>query len=399
MPRARAGPRLWLKPAVEKDGRTIRRATWVIRDGSRMRGTGCGEADREQAEIALADYIIEQYQPPRSRNRDPAHILVADVLNIYLADIVPHQARPGEAADRIVRLSDFFGGKTLADINGALCRAYAQARGSPAAARRELEDLRAAINHHRREGLCAEIVSVALPGKPAGRQRWLTRAEAARLIWAAWRYRERQKGHATGRRSRRHVAKFILVALYTGTRAGAVCAAAFEPLPGAGWIDLERGVFYRRPQDARETKKRRPPVPLPNRLLAHLRRWRAAGQTYAVEWNGRPVQSVRKAFARAARDAGLGDDVTPHVLRHTAATWQMQAGVPIWEAAGYLGMTEQTLRETYGHHHPDYMRAARDAFTAGNRNGNRNSGTMRDDPHRSETNLIDLQRKIATKDL
>ena len=32
-----------------------------------------------------------------------------------------------------------------------------------AAARRELEDLRAAINHHRREGLCSEIVSVVLP--------------------------------------------------------------------------------------------------------------------------------------------------------------------------------------------------------------------------------------------
>ena len=37
-----------------------------------------------------------------------------------------------------------------------------------AAARRELEDLRAAINHHRREGLCSEIVSVVLPRAAAG---------------------------------------------------------------------------------------------------------------------------------------------------------------------------------------------------------------------------------------
>jgi hypothetical protein len=40
-------------------------------------------------------------------------------------------------------------------------------------ARRELEDLRAAINHHRREGLCSEVVSVVLPEKSAGRELWL----------------------------------------------------------------------------------------------------------------------------------------------------------------------------------------------------------------------------------
>jgi hypothetical protein len=51
-------------------------------------------------------------------------------------------------------------------------------------------------------------------------------------------------------------------------------------------------------------------------------------------------------------------DVTPHSLRHTAATWLMQAGCPIWEAAGFLGMSEKTLRETYAHHHPDFLKGA-----------------------------------------
>ena len=35
---------------------------------------------------------------------------------------------------------------------------------------------------------------------------------------------------------------------------------------------------------------------------------------------------IDKAFANVAADAGFGNDVTPHVLRHTAATWLMQAG-------------------------------------------------------------------------
>jgi hypothetical protein len=33
----------------------------------------------------------------------------------------------------------------------------------------------------------------------------------------------------------------------------------------------------------------------------------------------------------------------------------MQRGVPIWEAAGFLGMSPEVLQDTYGHHHPDYL--------------------------------------------
>jgi integrase len=111
----------------------------------------------------------------------------------------------------------------------------------------------------------------------------------------------------------------------------------------------------------RESKKRRPPVPLPKRLLAHLRRWHRLGQRYAVEWNGEPVKDCDKAFRNVAISARL-PDVTPHVLRHTAATWLMQLGVDKWQAAEYLGMTAKQLDETYGHHHPDHLKGPRQAF-------------------------------------
>src|SRR5215472_12368639 len=128
--------------------------------------------------------------------------------------------RDRERPARLHALDSYFGRLTLADINGQTCRDYAASRPK-GAARRELEDLRAAINYHRREGLCSEIVEVALPEASAGRDRWLTRSEAAKLILAAWRYRETQLGRSTDRRSRQHIARFILVALYSGSRAGA----------------------------------------------------------------------------------------------------------------------------------------------------------------------------------
>jgi integrase len=54
--------------------------------------------------------------------------------------------------------------------------------------------------------------------------------------------------------------------------------------------------------------------------------------------------------------------VVRHSLRHTAATWLMQAGVDMWEAAGWLGMTVEQLEANYGHHHPDFQEAAAEAF-------------------------------------
>ena len=361
MPARAKGVRLYLRRARDNDSERI--ARWVIIDGQREISTGRPASDLAGAEEALSRYIGETRLASAAKQgaRSPAHIEIADVLALYGRDVAYKHARPHETAARIERLNQWWGAKRLSAVHGPNCRAYAKFRGNAGAARRELEELRAAINHHREEGLCAEIVAVSLPEKGPSRERWCTRDEIAALLFNAWRYREHQKGIATDRRSRRHVARFILVALYTGTRASAACAAALQPTEGHGWIDLERGIFYRRPMGARETKKRRPPVPLPDRLLAHLRRWKRRGQKFAVEFNGEPIKDVDKAFRRNAEAAGL-EDVTPHVLRHTAATWLMQNGADKWEAAEYLGMTEETLDRVYVHHHPDYLSSPRRAF-------------------------------------
>ena len=361
MPARSKGPRLYLRPARhDKTGHHA--AIWIIRDGNHQQSTGCPAYDVSGAERALALYITNKHvRAAGASKRDPGQIPIADILAIYLRDVVSRHSRPKETKSRIKALDSFFGDKLLSYVTGETCRAYVAQRSTDAAARRELEDLRAAINHHRREGLCDKIVEVVLPSERPHRQRWLTRSEAARLIRSAWRYREVQKGKQTDRRSRQHVARFILVAIYTGTRASAVCGAALQATVGHGWVDLERGVFYRRPAGQRETKKRQPTIPLPDRLLAHMRRWKRSGQRFAVEWNGETVQNIKKAFANVAADAGLGD-VTPHVLRHTAATWLMQAGTDMWEAAGYLGMTVEILSQRYGHHHPDHLAGAKRAF-------------------------------------
>jgi integrase len=350
MPAKSKGPRLWLRKARrDRAGRRITHAAvWVILDGKHQESTGCGRDYHVGAEKQLEAYLNRKHTQQAKKNaRDPDQIPVADVLNLYAEKVAPGHARPKETAQKIGRLLAFFGRDTLADINGDRCRQFVAARSTAIAAREDLIVLRSAINFHRHEGHCHKVVSIILPRKAVSREKWCTRSQVAKLIWIAWRSRELQDGKPTNRRPWRHVAKFLLITAYTGTRSGASCAAALEPTEGKGWIDVERGIFYRRPKGARETKKRRPPVPIPNRLLAHLRRWKRLGQHYAVEWHGEPVHDCDKAFRNVARTAEL-PWVTPHIMRHTCGTWLAQSGAPIWQSAGFLGMTVRQFEAAQG---------------------------------------------------
>jgi len=360
MPRGRVtkGPRLWLQPERQHKNGSVERAVYLILDdGGVKRSTGCGKDGRREAEDKLAEYLAEKRLKHRPRDRSASEVAMADVLAIYATDVAKSHARPHETGARIERLLGWWGDKMLSAVTRSTCQQYAEFRGT-SSARRELEDMRAAITYHRKEGLCREVVEVTLPKKANARTNWHTRSEIAALLWAAWRYKEVQQGAATKRYRRQHLARFMLIALYTGTRPGAVCRSSFDQnQTDFGWLDVERGIFYRRPVGATDSNKRRPPVPLPSRLLAHLRRWKRMGMTYPVTFNGEPVADVGIAYRRNAVDARIKS--TPHTLRHTAATWLMQAGTDVWEASGFLGMTVEVLQETYGHHHPDYMAGAK----------------------------------------
>jgi integrase len=63
----------------------------------------------------------------------------------------------------------------------------------------------------------------------------------------------------------------------------------------------------------------------------------------------------KASWATVRVAAKLEPDVTPHTLRHTRATWLMQAGIDLWEAAGSLGMSLRVLETVYRKHSPDYQ--------------------------------------------
>jgi len=59
--------------------------------------------------------------------------------------------------------------------------------------------------------------------------------------------------------------------------------------------------------------------------------------------------AMRARLSRAARDAGLANHVTPHMLRHSAATQLIEAGVDIRFVQRLLGHASLTTTELYTH--------------------------------------------------
>jgi integrase len=187
---------------------------------------------------------------------------------------------------------------------------------------------------------------VERPSAPQPRERWLTHDEADRLIASA---------------GAPHIRVFIALALYTAARAGAVVQLTWDRVDlASGTINLGEG----------RGKKRRATVPIVDDLRAVLApAAEAATSPFVIEYGGRPVASIKTGFRAAVRRAAL-TGVTPHVLRHTAATWLVQRNVPIGMIAAWLGNSEEMIRSVYGHHSPEWLKQAAAAFSRPTGRGN-----------------------------
>jgi integrase len=316
--------------------RVAGRDTWHIYHARRRISTGC--TDRPGAEAVLASYLIAAEKPQL------ANVSITIILDRYLADrrerAIPGADRLGWAHKPLTRI---LGTKPPEAVTETECRRYADKRRrdgvADATIRTELAALKAALRWAAggNAALISAAPSIVMPPRPEPRIRWLTRDEATRLLAAC-------RAH--------HVKLFVLIALHTGARSGAILGLSWER------IDMDNRVIDFREPGRMRTRKRRVPVPINDTLHAALTEASAlATAEMVIEWAGGRVARIKHAFHDAAIRAGLAG-VTPHVLRHTAVTWLLQAGVDPWKVAGFTGMTLEMVQQVYGHHHPDHLRDA-----------------------------------------
>jgi integrase len=197
-----------------------------------------------------------------------------------------------------------------------------------------------------------------------GRLHGLTRYEVLRLLKAT--RSKRRIDPQTGQPrfhsyARWHLAFFILLALYTAARKEAILTLTWSQ------VDFESRIIDLNKPGVKITNKRRAIIPIPDKLMTFLRiaKSRApinCSDKYVIEYFGKPILRIDQSFRRVARDAGL-NNVTPHTLRHTSATWMAQANVPMWVISKYLGHTStRTTERIYAHHNPTFLMEAKQAL-------------------------------------
>jgi integrase len=374
------GPQLYLRQP-RRDGGERR---WVIldRDSNGCQcevSTGAFEHDRATAEKVFADYLAKKHVPNFGGGH-PAEVLITDALAFYAEHKADRGGRDDNLAGSLGNLGAFFADKRISDLTPLLCQQYVEWRirqgdrrctnngGTtrprqlkPTTARNDLIVLDAAQRYCWRNHKLTQFVPIAKGEASKPRTRFLNRSEAARLLAAALGWDKDGRRHP--RRINHYLARFILIGLYTGTRRDRILRLQWVENLHGGWIDLDRGTLHRKSKHERETKKRAPSVPLSNRMLAHLQRWRRLAARFVIEHNGKPIHGVFKGFDSACQLAGLNyegqdpdDRVTPHTLRHTCVSWALAEGKSPLQVGQYVGMTAAMVEKTYAHTNDDLQR-------------------------------------------
>lgn len=340
MPRQKQGPRL----IPDRKGRGNYYIRWT--ENGRNCEKSTFTSNNEEAQIILAEFILR-----RARDggpRQPENFPIVDAFESYALEHAPNTVAPARIGYAIDALSPFWSELMVSEISPKTCKAYQHERGvSDGTIRREFGVLRAAINHEFKEGRLTRPVTVWMPPKPEGKDRWLNRVEAAALLRAS----------RNEPRCRLYLPLFILMGLYTGARKGSILSLRWPQ------VDLENRRIDLNPPGRKRTSKGRPVIPIHHKLHFFLQkaRSRSGDMGYVINIDGKPIKDIKRAFSTACDKAGL-ENVTPHTMRHTAGTWMAQDGVPMFEIAGWLGHGNERTSELYSHHHADHLQRALEAF-------------------------------------
>lgn len=318
-----------------------RTEVWYVcwSEKGRSRRSSTGATDKVAARRYLAQHAAIQEQPPE-------RFVCSDLCDAYLKDrqTDPRVAYPKAIENSLKHIKAYFGDLPPSMISDATVSIYVKQRRRAgvmdSTISKELRFLRQALKFGVRRKWIDHAPEISLPGEGEARERYLSREEFARLWFHA---------------SPLHLRVFLALAIGTAARGKHILTLTWDRIDfDAGMIRYARG---------RSANKRTAPVPMNDPLRSILTEAsKARGESgRVVEWDGEAVKSVRRAYGRACRLAGL-EDAHRHDLRRTAASWAVQDGASLELVALMLGDTVETTRKHYAVFAPDYLRGVVDSI-------------------------------------
>lgn len=303
-------------------------------DGKRVFQTA-GTANRRDAqeyEAALKSRLWREHRLGESQVTWPEAVVS------WLAS-TSHKDRRN-VIQRLRWLDGRLGALRLSEIDskalGAIRDEKTREGASPATVNRYLAVVSAVLHHAKADGKLASVPTIPRMKEAGGRLRWLTFGEADQLI-----------DHLAKNPKRRHLMLMVKFSLATGLREANVC--------GLRWsrVDMERRLAW---VPAEESKTGKPlKVPLSDMALEVLEEAKGGHEEWVFVYRGKRVTRCNNSSFRKAVAALGWDDVTWHCLRHTWASWQVMAGVPLEVVQQLGGWTSIRMVLNYAHLAPDHL--------------------------------------------
>ena len=144
-----------------------------------------GTSISEEADEFLEDFLREQRSMRLGLAVAPHRITVAQVLVDY-ANFKLGEKNADRLGYSMRHLLGFWGDRTLDHVNIESIKTYERCADRKASTiRRELTDLRSAVNHAINMNRLVPLAFPTLPDDSEPKDRWLTEGEFARLLWAS----------------------------------------------------------------------------------------------------------------------------------------------------------------------------------------------------------------------
>lgn len=236
---------------------------------------------------------------------------------------------PDRAVDQIVpyQLTAALGGRANSTIN------------------RTLNIVNAAINLCHSRGQCV-MVKIKRKKDPVVKLRFLTKDEWHHL------YPHLQP----------HIQDIAMFAVSTGLRRANVLGLKWQQ------VDLSRKLVWIDAADAKG--KKHISVPLSDQAVQVIRAQEGKSKEFVFTYRGTPIKDIKTSWGKALVKAGIdlvtyidhkGDEITTssftfHDLRHTWASWHVQAGTPLAVLKELGGWSSMDMVLRYAHLSPGHLR-------------------------------------------
>lgn len=319
--RRRNTPNWWCR--FQLDNREIRLST--------------GTVDKGQAKEFEAAARARAWRQARLGERAPYPW--ADARKRWLAE---QRRRDDPSVTTILNwLDSHLKGRSVQEITREVVeelRALKAAEASEATADRHMERLRAILRKCRDDWQVVDSIPKVPMYRPrVPEPRWLTKAQSKRLVAKA---------------PTKEMKLAIRLALQTGLRMSSQAKLEWSR------VDLRRKRAWVPGYQMKAGKTLG--IPLSNEavvILKALRRLNPQG-LYVHMWNGQPVADFNtKAFKEAVEAAGVGP-LRWHDLRHTWASWHVQAGTSLHELMQLGGWASYAMVLRYAHLAPGHLARA-----------------------------------------